>query len=148
MFHRRKKIIWVWDDTAVSKWWQLFNILGEISQINKVAFDLYYSLPKCFSFFYRSKYFNTSTELQNWYNNPCRFYSVGLCFRREAVPYVRDAQQRTEEQPEHLLKSHTFMFCLRDFKRTFLTNIFYFYIVVGSGKLKASFQISVENVVH
>ncbi|KAK2885385.1 hypothetical protein Q8A67_016222 [Cirrhinus molitorella] len=24
--------------------------------------------------------------------------------RREAVPHVRDAQQRTEEQPEHLLK--------------------------------------------
>ncbi len=77
--------------------------------------------------------------MQNLYKNPCRFYSVVL--RREAVPYVRDTQQRTEEQPEHLIKSHTFMFYLRDFKRTFLTNICYFNVAVGLGKLWASFQI-------
>lgn len=73
---------------------------------------------------------------------------MGLCFIREAWLYVRDTQQRTEEQPEHLLKSHTFMFYLRDPERAFLKNICYFNIAVGLGKLWASFQIKEENVLH
>lgn len=61
--------------------------------------------------------------------------------QKRSCAMVRDTQQRTEEQLEHLLKSHTFMFYLRDFKRTFLTNICYFNVAVGLGKLWASFQI-------
>lgn len=129
-----EKIIWGW--MRMSTLWQDF-----FSKINNISLKLTTIIPwQCaFLFFSWSKYVNMSTKLQNWYKNPCRYYSVML--GREAVSYVRDAQQRTEEQPEHLLKSHTFMFYLRDFKRTFLKNICYFNVAVGLGKLWARFQI-------